>query len=191
MELNYIKQAIGQLSSGNNMIDQHKDHHTQDFFIKRDIKLSNILKKNYKHICLFGHFPLSIALTFKCKVTIIDNAKLLDYYKDEFKNLYNIDVILKDPLYEDIEEYIKDCDLIVYHDSEYKVPLELLRYKHMDKDVFIMNTFLFYTFKHNKNTVYSVDDLIQIYPMKEIYSSGKVYFVNDHFTYYVYGKIDD
>lgn len=61
----------------------------------------------------------------------------------------------------------------------------------MNKDVLIMNTFLFYTFKHNKNNVYSVDHLLEIYPMKQIYSSGKVNFVNNHSTYYVYGIIDD
>lgn len=191
MELNYIKQAAGQLSSGNNLIDFYKDHHTRDFYITRDIKFSNLLKKDYKHVCLFGYFPLTIALTFKCKVTIIDNSKLLSYYKDEIKRLYNIDVILKDPLFEDVEEYIKDCDLIVYHDSEFKVPLELLNYKHLNKDVLIMNTFVFYTYKHNKNTVYSVEDLLDIYPMKKIYSSGKISFVNDHSTYFIYGVVDD
>lgn len=142
-------------------------------------------------MCVFGYFPLPISLLFDCKVTIIDNSKLIEHYTEEFKTLYNINVILKDPLFEDIDKDIEDCDLIVYHDSEYKVPLELLNYKHKNKDVLIMNSYLFYTFKHNKNTAFSLEDLKELYPMKVIYSSGKVNFVKDYVTYYLYGKIDD
>lgn len=191
MELNCIKQKIGLLSYGNNLIDVYKSHYTQDYYIARDIKISNLIHKQYKNVCILGHFPLTLCLTFNCNVTILDNSKLLDIYKEEFKKFYNINIILKDPLFEDVQDDIKPFDLIIYYDSEYKVPLKLLNYKHLNKDVFIMNTYLFFTFKHNKNTAYSLEDLIDIYPMKEIYLQGRVNYVNNHYTYYVYGKVND
>ena len=131
--------------------------------------------------------PLSLALS--CKVTIVDDTKALEYYMDEFKELYNIDVVIKDPMFADVQNDIDDKDLIVYYDSEYQVPLEYYQHKHNDKDVIILNTYSSY--KHSKNIVYSPEELLDLYPMKKIYGCGKIPFVNDYFTFYSYGILDD
>ena len=101
--------------------------------------------------------PLSLALG--CKVTIIDDTKALEYYMDEFKELYSIDVVIKDPMFADVQDDIDDKDLIVYYDSEYQVPLEYYQHKHNDKDVLILNTYSSY--KHSKNIVYSPEELLE------------------------------
>jgi hypothetical protein len=148
-----------------------------------------LLTKDYNNVCIVGSFPLPLALAFDCSVTIIDDTKVLEHYKDQFKELYNVDVIIKNPMFADIQRDLDDKDLIVYYDSEFQVPLEYYQHKHKDKDVLIMNTH--YIYKHSKNVVCSSNELLDLYPMKKVYSHGKVYFTNDRFTCYSYGVLDD
>ena len=191
LELNYIKHKVGQLSSGGSTIDNHVKHHFHDFFIYRDLKIRKLLTKEYSNVCIIGSFPLPLALAFDCNVTIIDDTKALEFYKDEFKEKYNIDVVLKDPMFCDIQSDIDDKDLIIYHDSEYQVPLEYYQHKHNDKDVLVMNTYFYFVHKHCKNFSFTSEELLDMYPMKQIYKHGRVYFLNDYFTCYSYGVIDD
>lgn len=134
---------------------------------------------------------MPLALAFKSNVTILDDTKVLEHYKDEFKQLYNIDVVIKDPMFADIQSDIEDKDLIIYHDSEFQVPLEYYHHKHKDIDVLIMNTYFYSAHKHSKNFSYTAEELLELYPMKDVYKFGRVYFVNDYFTCYSYGVIDD
>lgn len=190
-EENYIKQQIGLLSSGGSTIDTYVKHHTHGFYIFRDLKIKSLLMKEYNNVCIIGSFPLPLALAFKSNVTILDDTKVLEHYKDEFKQLYNIDVVIKDPMFADIQSDIEDKDLIIYHDSEFQVPLEYYQHKHKDIDVLIMNTYFYSAHKHSKNFSYTAEELLELYPMKDVYKFGRVYFVNDYFTCYSYGVIDD
>ena len=141
-------------------------------------------------MCIVGSFPLPLALAFNCNVTIIDDTKLLEHYKEQLKDLYNINVVLKDPLFHNIQNDIDDKDLMVYYESEFQAPLEYYQHKHKDKDVVILNT-SFLMNKHCKNVCYSPDELLEIYPMKTLYACSKIPFVNNHNTFYSYGVIDD
>lgn len=189
--MNSIKQKIGQLSSGGTTIKNHVESYVRDFYIVRDLKIKQLLNKKYNNVCIIGSFPLPLALAFDCPVTILDDTKVLEYYKDEFKQLYNIDVVLKDPMFVDIQSDIDDKDLIVYHDSEYQVPLEYYYHKHNNKDVLVMNTYFHYVSKHSKNLSYSPSELLELYPMKKVYASNKLPLINGYYTMYCYGVLDD
>ncbi len=189
--MNFIKQKIGQLSSGVDTIDRYVKDYTRGIYVNRDIKVQQMLRKDYNNVCIIGSFPLPLALTFDCSVTILDDTKVLEHYKDEFKHLYNIDVVLKDPMFADIQSDIDDKDLIIYHDSEYQVPLEYYHHKHKNKDVMVMNTYFHSIPKHCKNLVYDIGELLELYPMKEVYATDKIYFTNDYFTFITYGILDD
>lgn len=150
-----------------------------------------MLTKDYTNVCIIGSFPLPLALSFDCKVTVIDNTKVLEHYQNEFKDLYNVDVIIKDPMFADIQADINDKDLIIYYDSEYQVPLEYYAHKHKNKDVIIMNTYFHFAHKHCKNFSYTANELLELYPMKTVYGIGKINLVNDYYTCYSYGVLDD
>lgn len=138
-------------------------------------------------------FPVPAALCLQSradKITIVDDSYILDYYSKQLETLYGFNVVHKSPLFDDIQNEIDNSDLIVYHDSEFLVPLDLFHHKHKDKDAFIMNTYE-PRYKHCINYTYSKEDLAFIYPMKELYGAGEVPFVNYQDTRWIYGKLDD
>lgn len=159
------------------------------YSVIRDHKMRKRISREYNRVCIFGMFPIPLAFSFDCNVTIIDDSVMLQHFGGQLKSISNIDTVIKSPLFDDVQSYIDSHDLIVYHDSEYLVPLDLLKYRHNEKDVFIMNTFD--TQKHCKNYVYSKDDLLDMYPMKEVYSAGSEHYYKDAHTFFSYGKIDD
>lgn len=187
--MNYIKQKIGLLNFGNNLIDEYAVPFVDMYSVVRAHRMRKHITKDYNHVCIFGMFPVPLAFSFDCEVTIIDDSAMLEHFSGQLKSISNIRTVIKNPLFEDMQPYIDCHDLIVYHDSEYLVPLELMKHHHNEKDVFIMNTFD--TQKHCKNYVYSKNDLLDVYPMKELYSAGTTHFYNEVYTFHSYGKIDD
>lgn len=190
MDKNYIKQKVGLLSAGNNTIEHSLKLFTDDFCTHRDIKLFNLIKNVYNNVLIIGDFPLILGLLFKCNVTFLDNSKMLEIFRDQIKKYFNIDTILINPMFNNISKIIKNYDLIIYHDSENLVPLDLLPYTHYDKDVFVANTFMFYH-KINNNLAYNEHELFNLYPMKKIYDLGRIKLPENKHTFYCYGKIND
>lgn len=148
-------------------------------------------------------FPVALSLMFDSKITIVDDSYILEHYKPRLEELYNFNIVLKNSLFDDIQDLVDQNDLIIYHDSEFGVPVEYMKYKHRDKDVFVMNTYE-NQYKHCINYAYSKEDLLHIFPMKKVYSTGKVPFItresyladsspclHDIDTVWAYGVIDD
>lgn len=188
--MNYIIQQLGLLSFGSDSIDEFTWMLVDPFHARRDHRVVKNVNKTYERVCVVGEFPIPIALAFDSKITIIDDAIRLRHYGDQLKKLYNFNLVYKNPLFNDIQHEIDNSDLIVYHDSEFLVPLNLMNYTHKDKDVLIMNTYDC-TYKHCVNYAYSKEDLLFLYPMKEVHGTGVVPFVNDLDTYWAYGRLDD
>lgn len=188
--MNYIKQQIGLLNFGDSTIDGYTSVYVDKLHLIRDHKAARNITKSYKNILIIGMFPVPLSLMFDSNITILDDSYILEYYKPKLEELYNFNIVLKSSLFDDIQEHIDQNDLIIYHDSEFGIPVEYMKYKHKDKDVFVMNTYEL-QYKHCINHAYTTGDLLHLFPMKEIYSVGKVPFANDIETFYCYGKIDD
>lgn len=188
--MNYIIQQLGLLTFGSDTIDEYSWHLVDEFYAGRDFRVAKNINKSYERVCIIGMFPIPIALAFESAVTIVDDGIRLRHYGDRLKKLYNFNLVFKNPLFDDIQKEIDDSDLVVYHDSEFLVPLNLFHHKHKNKDVLIMNTYDS-VYKHCINYAYSSEDLLYIYPMKNVYSCGTVPFVNYMDTHWAYGKLDD
>lgn len=189
MDVSSIKQKIGLLKSGVNSINNYVESFTPEYSIERDLEIRTLIPDKYNNVLIIGAIPLPLALTFD-RVTLLEDSEVLIHFQDQLKELFGIDLIPKNPLFDNIQKDIEPFDLIIYHDSELLVPLDYFYHKHKDKDVLIMNTFLLH-YKHNTNLAYSEQDLLYLYPMKDVYSVGRVPLVNNAQTYYSYGKLDD
>lgn len=199
--MNYIRQQLGLLTFGNSTIDGYTSFYVDDIHLIRDHRAARNITKSYKNILIIGMFPVALSLMFDSNITILDDSYILEYYKPRLEELYKFNIVLKSSLFDDIQEYIDQNDLIIYHDSEFGIPVEYMKYKHKDRDVFVMNTYE-NQYKHCINYAYSKEDLLHIFPMKEVYSTGKVPFITRHSylenayltdvdTLWAYGKIDD
>lgn len=159
-----------------------KDTHCVDVILKNTTNLKKIAIVGAKlpityMIRIKNHYP---DVEF---VTISDSQIMVmseEYLKTLFKYTnYNIN-----PIFHDLSEYIKDCDLVVYPETELLVPFYMLKYKHT-MPYFCAN-FIYYPNKININEVYSKEDMIETCEMKKVIviDSIKVNYTGNQKTYY-------
>jgi len=159
-----------------------KDTHCVD-----DI-LNNI--NNLKKVAIIGStLPITYMTRIQNRypdvefITINDSEVMMmseAYLKKIFKyRNYNIN-----PIFNDLSEYIKDCDLVIYPETELLVPFKYLKYKHT-MPYFCAN-FIYYPNTINTNEIYSKEDLLETCEMKNpiIFDSRKVVFFSTIKKYY-------
>ena len=190
MEKNWIKQQIGLIYTGNLSIDRVIDAYNQSCSFNRDNNLIKVLSNyQYDSVLIIGTLPLYISIHLKSinkKVTILEDYTLLKLFDKQIKDLYDIDVIHLNPLFDDLSNIISQYDLIIYLETELLVPFNLLRYKHNNKLVLAVNTFEDH-FRYNKNLAYCASDLIDMCDMIDVKESNKIDIKNYIFCCYSIG----
>lgn len=159
-----------------------KDTHCVDIILKNT--------SNLKKVALIGaKLPVTYMIRIQNRypdvefITINDSEMMVmgeAYLKDIFKYTnYNIN-----PIFHDLSDHIKDCNLVIYPETELLVPFKYLRYKHT-MPYFCAN-FIYYPNIVNTNEIYSEEDLLEICEMKNpiICGSKKVIFSGNSKKYY-------
>lgn len=153
-----------------------------------DVMLKNV--GELKKVAIIGAtLPVTYMVRIKKKfpdiefVTINDSEAMLmaeNFLKTQFKYT-NINL---NPIFNDLTHYIKDCDLVIYPETEHMVPFKYLRYKHT-MPYFCVN-FIYYPNTINTNEIYSIEDMIDTCEMKNVIlaDARRVYFSEKFKTYY-------
>jgi len=155
--------------------------------IEKEFKIANIAISNFdiydKIIIIGSRFPINYI--YKFNQLGIDNIIVIDYHPilDKHKDLLNVDVVIKRPLFDDLTKFVQDADLVVFPNTEYMVPLIMLNYYKHCKNVIAVNHI---NIKHNFNN-YIVEELNQFKNDCNLNDGEKYKFSNCN-VYYAFGN---
>ena len=158
------------------------------YIIDKEFKIADIAIDNFdiyhKVVIVGGRFPINY--TYKFNQMGIDNITVIDYHPmlDRYKHLLNANVFIKRPLFDDLTDYVKDADLVVFPNTEYMVPLNMLNYYKDCKNVIAVNHI---NMIHNFNN-YVIEDLDIFKKDCSVQDGGKIKIgYSDATVYYAYG----
>jgi hypothetical protein len=110
---------------------------------------------------------------YSSDITIISDHPILERVGGFFKDTYGAEVILKNPMFEDVSEYLADADLVIFPEYEYFVPLDMIKYYDINKDTAVLH----YVDRINSNNttelVLSEEDLLDQCSFKEVKAAGR------------------
>jgi len=159
-----------------------KDTHCVDIILKNTTNLKKVALIGAKlpityMIRIQNHYPEVEFITINdSEMMVMGESYLKEIFK--YKN-YNIN-----PMFHDLSDHIKDCDLVIYPETELLVPFKYLRYKHT-MPYFCAN-FIYYPHTVNTNEIYSEEDLLEVCNMKTVLVQGskRVVFSGNSKKYY-------
>ena len=156
--------------------------------INKEFKIVSIAIDNFdiydKVVIIGSRFPINY--TYEFNRMGLDNIIVIDYHPmlDKHRDLINADVIIKRPLFDDLTHYVKDADLVVFPNTEYMVPLNMLNYYKHCKNVIAVNHI---NMLHNFNN-YVIDDSNVFKKQCHVSEGGKIKIgYTDSIAYYAYG----
>ena len=159
-----------------------KDTHCVDVILKNT--------SNLKKIAIIGaKLPVTYMIRIQniypnVEFITINDSEMMVMSEVYLKTLFKYTNYNINPIFNDLSEHIKDCDLVIYPETELLVPFEYLRYKHTM--LYFCANFIYYPNIVNTNEVYSKEDLIEMCEMKKIIVSNsiKVRYTNNEKPYY-------
>jgi len=116
---------------------RNKEIVKKEFFISRFI-LDYF--ENLDSVTIIGsRFPINYTMFLNSLG--VDNITVIDYHPmlQKHKQHLNSKVIIKRPLFDNLNEYVIDSDLVIFPNTEYLVPLKMLSYYKNCKNVVAVN----------------------------------------------------
>lgn len=159
-----------------------KETHCVDVILKH----TNDLKK----VAIIGStLPVTYMVRLKkaypnIKFVIINDSDIMLKAESILKEKFDYTNYNLNPLFNDLTDLIKDCDLAIYPETELLVPFNLLKYKH-SMPIFCVN-FMYHQNTINTNYMYCLDDLLEACEIKRIIhaDSKKVTYTGTTKKYY-------
>ena len=108
----------------------------------RIYRFDEILEKidECKKVCLISPtipYDIAFALSnfYNCKCYVLHNHPSLQFLKDDFKKLKNIELVNLNIYTRETNKYIDECETIILHDFQFMAPLEFLPYNLFNKNI--------------------------------------------------------
>jgi hypothetical protein len=140
----------------------------------KDKKLSSIIIENtnkIKSVAIIGsNFPITYMYILKkhykdIHFKVIDFSRIFEVTLEYSRFLFDVEFHKLHPLTNDLTDIIKDVDLIIYPETEFLVPFNMLKYKNKGK-VFCSN-YYYMVNPLDINPVCSEDELEEICLLKD------------------------
>ena len=159
-----------------------KDTHCVDIILKNTSDL--------KKVAIVGSkLPVTYMIRIKnrypdVEFVTINDSEMMVMSETYLKGLFNYTNYNINPIFNDLTNHIKDCDIVVYPETELLVPFKHLRYRH-SMPYFCAN-FIYYPNIVNTNEIYSEEDLLEVCDIKNVIVRGskRVIFSGNSKKYY-------
>lgn len=159
-----------------------KDTHCVDIILKNTSDL--------KKVAIVGSkLPVTYMIRIKnrypdVEFVTINDSEMMVMSETYLKGLFNYTNYNINPIFNDLTNHIKDCDIVIYPETELLVPFKHLRYRH-SMPYFCAN-FIYYPNIVNTNEIYSEEDLLEVCDIKNVIVRGskRVIFSGNSKKYY-------
>lgn len=165
--------------------------HLREDFLKKQIKNYELLIKHYKKLdnvaLVYTSDPIGLcSLLTSSKITIICDHPLLERTKGFYKDRFNVDTKLINPLFNDID--YSEYDVLIFPEYEYFVPFDLVNNFKQNKDIAVFYSIDKSRYTPGHSMALCVEDIEEMCNFTEEYSFGKYQFTSNIISYYGFGK---
>lgn len=165
--------------------------HLREDFLKKQIKNYDLLVKHYKKLdnvaLVYTSDPIGLcSLLDSSKITIICDHPLLERTKDFYKDTFNVDVKLINPLFNNID--YSEYDVLIFPEYEYFVPFDLINNFKQNKDIAIFYSIDKSRYTPGHSLALCTEDIEEMCNFTKEYSFGKYQFTSNIISYYGFGN---
>ncbi|CAB5221240.1 hypothetical protein UFOVP247_116 [uncultured Caudovirales phage] len=139
------------------------------------------IQKNFDHLdritIMASSDPVALCYLIKkyygSEITIVSDHPILERIGEFFIDDYGVDVVFKNPMFEDATEQVKDADLVIFPEYEYFVPLDMIKYYDINKNTAVLHYVSRVNKQNTTEPILSEQDLLDQCSFKEVIDVGK------------------